>query len=130
MGYGVHISFLIYVCNGAEKVSSMKDTSNDMQAEMSAAAEDAAGFLRSLSNPSRLLLMCHLVEGQKSVGELENALGLGQAYVSQQLARLRAEGMVTATKDGRIVRYSIADERAVKLVNTLYELFCVPPQAS
>ena len=130
MGYGVHISFLIYVCNGAEKVNSMKDTSNDMQAEMSAAAEDAAGFLRSLSNPSRLLLMCQLVEGQKSVGELENALGLGQAYVSQQLARLRAEGMVTATKDGRIVRYSIADERAVKLVNTLYELFCVPPQAS
>ena len=108
----------------------MKDTSNDMQAEMSAAAEDAAGFLRSLSNPSRLLLMCQLVEGQKSVGELENALGLGQAYVSQQLARLRAEGLVTAAKDGRIVRYSIADERAVKLVNTLYELFCVPPQAS
>ena len=108
----------------------MKDASNDMQAEMSAAAEEAAGLLRSLSNPSRLLLMCQLVEGQKSVGELENALGLGQAYVSQQLARLRAEGLVTAAKDGRIVRYSIADERAVNLVNTLYELFCAPPQAS
>ena len=107
----------------------MKDTSNEMQSEMAEAAEEAAGLLRSLSNPSRLLLMCQLVEGQKSVGELENALGLGQAYVSQQLARLRAEGLVTATKEGRIVRYSIADDRAVKLVNTLYEVFCAPPEA-
>lgn len=104
----------------------MKDTTNDMQQAMAEAAEEAAAFLRTLSNPSRLLLLCQLVDGQKSVSELEAALGLGQAYVSQQLARLRGEGVVKATKDGRIVRYSIADERAVNLVNTLYEVFCAP----
>ncbi len=104
----------------------MKDSSEDMQAAMARSAEDASAYLRSLSNPSRLLLLCQLIDGEKSVGELEVALGLGQAYVSQQLARLRTDGLVVAAKDGRIVRYSIADPRAVSLLEVLYELFCAP----
>lgn len=94
------------------------------QDRMAAAAEEAAGILRALSNPSRLLLLCQLVEGEKSVSELETALDLGQAYVSQQLARLRAEGLVAATREGRVMRYRLADARVTPVIQALYEQFC------
>jgi DNA-binding transcriptional ArsR family regulator len=93
---------------------------------MADAAKDASACLRALSNPSRLLLLCHLLEGEKNVGELETALGLGQAYVSQQLARLRGEGLVTARRDGRIVYYSLADTRIRPIIQVLYVEFCRP----
>lgn len=92
--------------------------------QMADAAEEAAGVMRALSNPSRLLLLCQLVEGEKSVGELERALGLGQAYVSQQLARLRGEGLVAATRDGRVMRYRLADTRVTPVLEALYAGFC------
>ncbi len=94
------------------------------QTAMAAAAEEAANCLKALSNPSRLLLLCQLVPGEKSVGELEQALDLGQAYVSQQLARLRSEGLVRAERDGRVVRYSVADPRIMPVLKVLYEQFC------
>ena len=105
----------------------MKDSSEFSQPAMADSATEAASYLRILSNPARLLLVCQLVDGPKCVGELEDALELGQAYVSQQLARLRNEGLVTATKEGRIVTYSLADERVVTLVGVLYDLFCAQP---
>lgn len=95
----------------------------DMMAE---AAEEAAACLRALSNPSRLLLLCHLIEGEQNVGELESSLGLSQAYVSQQLARLRGEGLVTARREGRIVFYSLADTRIKPIIKVLYAQFCQP----
>jgi ArsR family transcriptional regulator, virulence genes transcriptional regulator len=96
-----------------------------MQDRMALAADEAASMLKALSNPSRLLLLCHLVEGEKSVSELEAALDLSQAYVSQQLARLRAEGLVAATRDGRVVRYRLADSRVAPVITTLYEQYCL-----
>lgn len=93
---------------------------------MAASAEEAAGVMRALSNPSRLLILCQLVESQKTVGELESALELGQAYVSQQLARLREEGLVAATRDGRQMRYRLSDPRVTPVLVTLYNEFCVP----
>ncbi len=95
-----------------------------MQTRMADAADEAATMLKALSNPSRLLLLCQLVEREKSVGELEVALDLSQAYVSQQLARLRAEGLVAATRDGRIVRYRLADTRIAPVIQTIYEQYC------
>jgi len=92
--------------------------------EMALAAEDAAALMRALSNPSRLLLLCNLVEGEKSVGELERALGMSQAYVSQQLARLRGESLVAANRDGRTVRYCLSDPRIVPVLKAIYEQFC------
>lgn len=91
---------------------------------MAEAAGEAATCLRALSNPSRLLLLCHLIEGEKNVGELENVLGLGQAYVSQQLARLRGEGLVSARREGRIVHYSLADTRIKPIIEVLYTQYC------
>ena len=93
--------------------------------EMTAAAEEAASMMRLMSNPSRLLLLCHLVEGERTVGELENLTELGQAYVSQQLARLRSEGLVDGTRDGRLVRYRLTDERVIPVLEALYRAFCV-----
>lgn len=102
----------------------MTDVDQISQDSMALAAESAASCLRALSNPSRLLLLCQLVEGEKSVGELEQALNLGQAYVSQQLARLRAEGMVTAERHGRSVRYSLSDPRVTPVLKTIHDQFC------
>lgn len=97
------------------------------ESEMAAAAEEAASVLRALSNPSRLLLLCYLVEGERTVGEMEEALGLGQAYVSQQLARLREEGLVAATRDGRMMRYRLSDPRVAPVIEVLYQQFCPKP---
>ncbi|MEM0947306.1 MAG: metalloregulator ArsR/SmtB family transcription factor [Pseudomonadota bacterium] len=94
------------------------------QDQMALAAEEAAAVLRALSNPSRLLILCQLVESERTVGEIEVLLGLGQAYVSQQLARLREEGLVAATRDGRQMRYRLHDERVAPVIRTLYEQFC------
>ena len=94
------------------------------QDQMALAAEEAAGVLRALSNPSRLLILCQLVEAERTVGEIEVLLGLGQAYVSQQLARLREEGLVAATREGRQMRYRLSDQRVAPVIGTLYEQFC------
>jgi ArsR family transcriptional regulator len=94
---------------------------------MASAAEDAANVMRALSNPSRLLLLCQLVEGEKSVGELERALGMSQAYVSQQLARLRAEALVRATREGRVMRYRLADPRVTPVLQAIYDQYCPQP---
>lgn len=109
-------------CSMASEIQEVESVT--MQDRMVAAADDAASMLKALSNPSRLLLLCQLVEREKSVGELEVALGLSQAYVSQQLARLRAEGLVAARREGRVVRYRLADSRIAPVIQTIYEQYC------
>jgi ArsR family transcriptional regulator, virulence genes transcriptional regulator len=93
---------------------------------MDKAAESAAELLKSLSNPARLRILCALVPQVRSVGELELALGRSQSYVSGQLARLRAEGLVEAERDGRVMRYRLADPRLTPILLALYTVFCVP----
>ena len=93
---------------------------------MADAAQEASTCLRALSNPSRLLLLCHLLESEKNVGELEDALGLGQAYVSQQLARLRMDGLVISRREGRMIYYNIASKEVGSIIEQLYEMFCKP----
>jgi ArsR family transcriptional regulator len=114
----------MFISGGQQAWMTMAEDFVILQDEMASAAEDAAALMRALSNPSRLLLLCQMVEGEKSVGELERALGMSQAYVSQQLARLRAESLVTANRDGRTVRYRIADGRIRPVLKAIYEQFC------
>lgn len=92
---------------------------------MDAAAIEAASVLKMLSNPQRLRLLCALLEGERSVGELEEMLGATQSYVSGQLAKLRREGLVAAKRDGRIIRYSLSDPRVTPILERLYDVFCV-----
>lgn len=93
-------------------------------AALDAAADEAAGFLKLLSNPSRLRILCALLPGERCVGELEGALGASQSYVSGQLARMRAEGLVMGVRDGRSIRYRLNDERLAPILESLYEVFC------
>ena len=95
-------------------------------AEMAANARAASRFLKALSNHNRLLLLCLLSEGEKTVSELEAALGLRQPAVSQQLARLRAEGLIAGRRDGKSIHYRLASAEARQVMGLLYELFCDP----
>ena len=81
-------------------------------------------LLKSLSHEGRLLLLCQLAEGERSVGELTKALGLRQASISQQLARLRAEGLVTTRKEGQSVFYRLDNERARKVIELIHSFYC------
>ena len=92
--------------------------------QMLESAENAAQFLKAISHSGRLLILCHLSTGEKSVTELEMLLQMRQSAVSQQLTRLRQEGLVTTRRDGKAIIYSLADERSQKMMALLYELFC------
>ena len=93
-------------------------------AGMTDSARSATEFLKALAHEGRLLILCHLAAGERSVTELERLLNSRQAAVSQQLARLRQEGMVESRREGRTIYYRLSDPRAARLVRTLYELFC------
>ncbi len=89
-------------------------------------ARKAGDLMKALSHESRLLILCILVEGEKSVSELEDMMNMPQAAVSQQLARLRFDRLVATRREGRMVYYSIANEEVTQLVELLYEFFCRP----
>jgi ArsR family transcriptional regulator len=108
--------------NYAAKVAS-GDAAKDVGA-MTARAAEAAGFLKALSHEGRLMILCHIANGEKSVTELEALLHMRQAAVSQQLARLRDEGLVSARRDGKTIYYSISDARVRATVGLMYQLFC------
>jgi len=91
---------------------------------MAERAEDAASLLKSLAHGGRLMILCHLAGGEKSVTELEDRLQSRQAAVSQQLARLRLEGLVTARREGKQIFYSLNDPRAAQVIAVIYDIFC------
>ncbi|MCR8725058.1 ArsR/SmtB family transcription factor [Frigidibacter sp. ROC022] len=95
-------------------------------ARMEASAARAAALLKALAHPQRLMLLCHLGQGERNVTELEALLDARQAAVSQQLARLREEGLVQARRDGKAVYYALADDNVRRVIATLYELYCAP----
>ena len=87
-------------------------------------ATNASNFLKALSHEGRMVILCHLVTGEKSVTELEELLSARQAAVSQQLSRLRLEGLVIPRREGKAIYYRLADDRPKKLLETVYDLFC------
>ncbi|MBF9033100.1 metalloregulator ArsR/SmtB family transcription factor [Rhodobacterales bacterium HKCCE2091] len=87
-------------------------------------AQTASDFLKAISHEGRLMILCSLASGEKSVTELEQMLSTRQAAVSQQLARLRLEGLVTARRDGKQIFYRLTDDRARQIIERVYELFC------
>jgi DNA-binding transcriptional ArsR family regulator len=87
-------------------------------------AREASGFLKAVSHETRLAILCLLLEGEKSVGEIEQTLRLRQATVSQQLARLRADDLVEARRDGKNIFYSIRRPEVVEIIAALHQAFC------
>ena len=86
-------------------------------------AGDVANFLKALGHDGRLTILCHLRSGPKSVTELENLLSSRQAVVSQQLARLRLEGLVSARREGQAIYYSLLDPKVTEVIEVLARLF-------
>jgi len=93
-------------------------------ARMRAAAGEATAALRALANEDRLLILCELSHGERSVSELEEILDLHQPSLSQQLGVLRAEGLVSTRREGKFIHYSVAERKALALLETLYRLYC------
>ena len=104
-----------------------EDMSDDDMDKMMSSACDASALLKAISHEGRLMILCHLVTGEKSVTELEELLHARQAAVSQQLARLRLEGLVTPRRDGKAIYYSLADDRPRRILEVIYEMFCSVP---
>ncbi|MEE4189375.1 MAG: metalloregulator ArsR/SmtB family transcription factor [Roseobacter sp.] len=84
----------------------------------------ASNFLKAISHEGRLMILCHLASGEKSVTELEELLSARQAAVSQQLSRLRTEGLVSPRREGKTIYYSLTDKRAIQILDVVYDLFC------
>lgn len=91
---------------------------------IASSATKASSFLKAISHEGRLMILCHLVSGEKSVTELEKLLSARQAAVSQQLSRLRLEGLVQPRRDGKTIYYSLTDDRPRQVLEVVYELFC------
>jgi len=107
----------------------MFDLANFDIAQFEASASEAAKLLRALANERRLMILCQLADGERSVGEIQPLVGLSQSALSQHLKVLREEGVVATRREAQTVWYRIADPAAVKVVATLAEIFC-PPEMS
>lgn len=92
--------------------------------DMQENAARATAFLKALAHEGRLMILCHLAAGERSVSELEGLLQIRQAAASQMLARLREEGLVTTRRDGKTVYYSLKDGNTAQVIGLLYDLFC------
>ncbi len=89
-----------------------------------ASASQACSLLKCLANPHRLMLICHLMEGRKSVGDLAELVGISQSNMSQHLTQLRLNGLVTSEREAQTIYYSIASEPAREIITVLYQQFC------
>jgi DNA-binding transcriptional ArsR family regulator len=99
-------------------------TSAAQAAELKAHARRASALLKAMSNPARLMVLCQLAAGEKSVGELEGAVDLSQSGLSQHLALLRRERIVVTRRSGQTIFYSLASAEAAAVMRTLYAVFC------
>ncbi|MFM7972385.1 MAG: ArsR/SmtB family transcription factor [Betaproteobacteria bacterium] len=84
----------------------------------------ACRLLKALSNPDRLLLLCQLSQGEKTVGELESLVGIVQPTLSQQLGVLREEGLVSTRREGKHIHYTLSSPQAMAVMGVLYQQFC------
>ncbi len=113
----------------AQEIEAVVEDDREMSPELHSLmqkARKASDFLKALAHENRLVILCLLSERERSVTELEQLLALGQATVSQQLARLRHEGLVETRRDGRAVYYSLADETTKRFILAIYDKFCRP----
>ena len=93
--------------------------------EMAGRAGEVANLLKTLSHPARLMIVCTLIEGEHSVGEIEEKLDLHQPHLSQHLTVLRGSGIVETRREGKQIFYRLTEEKAARLVAALYDIFCV-----
>ena len=102
-----------------ERISKVPAAS-DMQEH----AADAAGLMKALGNESRLMILCVLAEGERSVSDLNTIVPLSQSALSQQLARLRQQGLVKTRRESQTIYYSLANGPADRVINLLHDIYC------
>lgn len=102
----------------------MKSQGNLSALEMKNNRYEVAAILKAISHPQRLMLLCHLADGEKTVGQLEELCGGSQSSISQFLKLMKLEEMLTSEKRGLHVYYSIHDPKIKKLISSLYKIFC------
>ncbi|WP_378941969.1 ArsR/SmtB family transcription factor [Paracoccus sp. R86501] len=115
---------LMGIADDSDPVSQDLQTSDHVARDMRARAAEASNLMKALAHEGRMMILCHLASGEKTVSQLEQLLDQRQAAVSQQLARLRSEGLVRSRRDGKARLYSVADPRAAEVVALMYRLFC------
>ena len=94
--------------------------------ELQEIASEASDFLKQLANEQRLMILCHLADGEKSVSELQGLLGLQQSSLSQHLAKLRNQNIIEARRSAQTMLYSIADPNALQVIQLLHKIYCTP----
>jgi DNA-binding transcriptional ArsR family regulator len=111
----------------ARKTKSNVETGMRIAADMAkleANAARACNLLKAMANPTRLMVLCQIADGEKSVGELERTIGLSQSGLSQHLAVLRSKNLVTTRRDAQTIYYSLSSPEAGAVMKTLYDVFC------
>ena len=110
----------------ATKTAALSD--DDKMQQLTENSRDASNFLKALANENRLVLLCLLSKGEYSVSQLEDMLGIRQPTLSQQLARLREEELVTTRRDGKTIYYTLSSTVARDIIEVMYKHFCEPDQ--
>ncbi|TLP46875.1 MULTISPECIES: ArsR/SmtB family transcription factor [Cohaesibacter] len=101
-----------------------EEMDEDALEKMAQKAQTASNFLKAIGHDGRLMILCHLATGEKSVTELEDLLSARQAAVSQQLSRLRLEGLIEPRREGKSIYYRLTDDRPKQIMEVVYDLFC------
>jgi DNA-binding transcriptional ArsR family regulator len=99
-------------------------------AEMQEYAADAAGLMKALGNESRLMILCVLAEGERSVSDLNTIVPLSQSALSQQLARLRQQGLVRTRRESQTIYYSLEHGPADRVITLLHDIYCGTDECS
>lgn len=107
----------------------MLENQMDME-KMAVHASDAAGLMKALGNESRLMILCTLAGGERAVGELNTIVPLSQSALSQQLARLRQQGLVETRRESQTIFYSLAPGPADRVIQLLHDIYCGSPDAA
>jgi DNA-binding transcriptional ArsR family regulator len=110
-------------------VSSPATPDHDDLARLEASASAAARLMKLLASEQRLVLLCQLAEGERSVGDLATYVGLAQSAASQHLAKLRVDGLVATRREGQTIYYRLVDPAAIKVIDTLCEIYGQPASA-
>ena len=97
----------------------------DLQ-QMARSADRASNLMKTLGHKDRLMILCHLADGEKSVGHIADLLEIPQSPLSQHLSRMRKEGLVDTRREAQTIYYSLKSGEASKIIEVLYELFCAP----
>ena len=98
--------------------------------QMAKSADRASSLMKTLGHKDRLMILCHLADGEKSVGEIADLLEISQSPLSQHLSRMRKEGLVDTRREAQTIYYSLKSGEASKIVRVLYDLFCAPEGCS